>query len=105
MPKTELFRAKIGSHEIRLSCCGGPGKCESGGGVLTASQESSEGYEEEIETCLPYPHALAFRNAMNEMLVALAANEDKEQREVRLRGDLTALNAAVNKIREELSRG
>ena len=103
MPKKEIVRVKIGTHEISLACCGGPGKCESGGGLLKVSQESSEGYEEEISTCLPWDHATVLRAGMNEMLVEMANTGTAEERSAKLRSELTALNEAVNKVRGELN--
>ena len=104
MPSREICRFTIGTHEFVLSCCGGPGKCEAGGGVLEVSApDPAEGPDgDTISTCLPFEHAVILRAGMNEMLLEMANTGNAEERSVKLRGELTALNLAVNKVREEL---
>ena len=105
MPSREICRFTVGTHEISLSCCGGPGKCESGGGVLSVYTRAEGAQAVETQTCLPHDRATILRGAMNDMLIEMANVGPAEERSEKLRRELTALNAAVNKIREELSRG
>lgn len=106
MPSKELLRLKIGTHEIRLSCCGGPGQCETGGGVLNVSKSVAVGggkvTRTGVETCLPFADALMVRNGMNELLLAMAAGGKTEQRAGKLQHDVSSLESALVKAREEM---
>ena len=103
MPSREIRRFKVGTHELALTCCEGPGACASGGGTLTVSEPVEKGDVERnsIVTCFDASRVTDLRDGLDEVLEGIVEKLAPDRALALLNHEIEIAETRLARLREK----